>query len=826
MNSLDYQFRRLAFLQVLLGILAFCIAEGRPLLLALVGILAVASWFYTESGGRKGISRQSLNLGAIGAVVLLTFEVRVTGGGQPVALVGHFTMALQVLLLFAKKGRREYLQLIALSALQMLSASVLPGGVTLIYGLLLLVYFALALLTALTFQLKSCGDLVHERQKQAAPDDEPPAFPEQVGGPKQRWHFRLSASALGVFCVVCAALVFVIAPRSKQDGLAVALTRPAGSAHAQAGFSNTINLGGGSIGEGSPEPVLNLKVRRNGVSVGSEDLPWLMRGAVLDYYNPSSHSWSRSHQNAGSERVLPAGERGIALASLSGQPIFDTTITLRRITEQNLFLPTAVEGPVAAIYLRVPSQDHVQFNIEDQQLTALSPSSRVQEYQVQLPVNSEGDIRRRYQERLPSEIRSTYDGDDRPRRWREDGEPRGPRDSRRGLWPGDLRGDPEDETYREVWRYGRDDREARDDRGRNEPQYQVTWTVEADRVRRLAGTILSTAGLPTDLREADSATRQAAAKALASYLRLNYTYTTDNPKSSASDPVIGFLFLTRAGHCELFASGLAAMCRCVGLPARVVTGFRAAEYNSIGDYYVVRQQHAHAWTEIDLGPEIGWYTLDATPASAVDRMHFANTSGLLGSLRELYDHLEFSWIATVITYDKRAQQNLLGSIGSFITAGPDSWISSSRSWAADRVQKFELDQVGYLMVGVICIALVIATYSLIHTLIQRHRRMVALQLMALPRQKRRELARQLRFYITMLEILARHGLERPHWQSPYRFARELAEQDQLRFEPVVSLTELFYEVRFGHRSLDDLRKQQVRAHLRRLELTLSSNARL
>ncbi|MEM1354466.1 MAG: DUF3488 and transglutaminase-like domain-containing protein [Planctomycetota bacterium] len=797
MNPLDYPFRRLAFLQILLGILAFCIAEGRPVLLALVGALAVISWFYTESGGRRGISRQGLNFGALGAVMLLTLEVRLTGASQPVALVGHFTMSLQVILLFAQKGRREYLQLIALSALQMLSGSVLPGGITLIYGLLLLVYCILALLTALTFQLKSCGDLVHERQKSAAPLDEAPAFPEPVGGPRQRWHFRWTAAALGLFCVVCAVLVFIAAPRSKQDGLAVALSRPAGSAQSQAGFSSTINLGGGAIGTGSPEPVLNLRVKRNGVTVGGEDRPWLLRGAVLDQYEADTQSWVRSHQNATEERVIEAGDRGLRLANLSGQPIYDATITLRRISQQNLFVPTAVEGPVATTYLRVSTQKHIQFNIEDQQLMSLSPSSRVQEYGVQLPVQPQGDIRELYKAQLPDQVRVSRDTG-----WRGPGEA----DSR-GRFDFRSRGT----------RFGPASEEE-------DERYVRAWSVEVDRVGAMARSILSSAGLPTDLSNADAATRRAAVRALARYLRLNFTYTTDNPKSAADDPVIGFLFLNRAGHCELFASGLAALCRCVGLPARLVTGFRAAEYNEIGDYYVVRQQHAHAWAEVDLGPGHGWYTIDATPASAVDQLHFARSGGLLGSLRSLYDHLEFNWIATIITYDKRAQEELLGAISSFITAGPDSWVGSARAWVDTKSSNLEIDQVGYIMMVLISVVLMVALFSLIRTLILRHRRMVALQLTALPRHQRRQLARQLRFYITMLEVLERYGWERPHWQSPYRFARDLAEQDQLRFEPVVSLTELFYEVRFGHRSLDDLRRQQVRAHLRRLETTLSGSA--
>ena len=73
----------------------------------------------------------------------------------------------------------------------------------------------------------------------------------------------------------------------------------------------------------------------------------------------------------------------------------------------------------------------------------------------------------------------------------------------------------------------------------------------------------------------------------------------------------------------------------------------------------------------------------------------------------------------------------------------------------------------------------------------------------------------------MLDMLERHGYVRPRWQSPQAFATELAEANPMRFDPVVALTELFYEVRFGYRPLDNDRKQRVRAHLRHLEYALS-----
>ncbi len=76
----------------------------------------------------------------------------------------------------------------------------------------------------------------------------------------------------------------------------------------------------------------------------------------------------------------------------------------------------------------------------------------------------------------------------------------------------------------------------------------------------------------------------------------------------------------------------------------------------------------------------------------------------------------------------------------------------------------------------------------------------------------------------MLEMLERHGYVRPQWQSPFSFARELADANPMRFDPVVTLTELFYEIRFGHRDLDDDRRQQIRAHLKQLEHALAQRS--
>ncbi len=98
------------------------------------------------------------------------------------------------------------------------------------------------------------------------------------------------------------------------------------------------------------------------------------------------------------------------------------------------------------------------------------------------------------------------------------------------------------------------------------------------------------------------------------YLRTHYEYTlTPGRVELGVSPTEYFLFTSKRGHCEYFASALAAMCRSVGIEARVVAGYLANEYHQDNGSYVVRASDAHAWVEGNAGPG-GWQQRDATPA--------------------------------------------------------------------------------------------------------------------------------------------------------------------------------------------------------------------
>ena len=145
------------------------------------------------------------------------------------------------------------------------------------------------------------------------------------------------------------------------------------------------------------------------------------------------------------------------------------------------------------------------------------------------------------------------------------------------------------------------------------------------------------------------------ARILASYLRGNYRYSLGKNRATGKDPLARFLFETREGHCEYFASALAVMLRTLGIPSRVVTGFLVTEYNPLTGWYLVRMSDAHSWVEVWL-PERGWYGFDPTPSSRQLPM-----SQLLARLRLWRDAVDTFWQDWVLAYDLGRQLTLAGS---------------------------------------------------------------------------------------------------------------------------------------------------------------------
>ena len=101
--------------------------------------------------------------------------------------------------------------------------------------------------------------------------------------------------------------------------------------------------------------------------------------------------------------------------------------------------------------------------------------------------------------------------------------------------------------------------------------------------------------------------------AVTRYLQSNYRYTLDLPRvPSGRDPVDYFLFDTRSGYCEQFATAETLLLRYLGVPARLATGYATGQYDALLDQSVVREHDAHAWVEVWFAGH-GWVPVDPTP---------------------------------------------------------------------------------------------------------------------------------------------------------------------------------------------------------------------
>jgi protein-glutamine gamma-glutamyltransferase len=140
------------------------------------------------------------------------------------------------------------------------------------------------------------------------------------------------------------------------------------------------------------------------------------------------------------------------------------------------------------------------------------------------------------------------------------------------------------------------------------------------------------------------------AKALERYLTTNFGYTLELPNEPHADPIAHFLFERKRGHCEYFASAMAVMLREVGIPSRIITGFRGGEFNDLTGSYIIRGRDAHAWVEAYI-PNRGWLAFDPTPAG--------NTLPTRWNKVQLYlDAANEFWRDWVVNYDFAHQRIL------------------------------------------------------------------------------------------------------------------------------------------------------------------------
>lgn len=294
------------------------------------------------------------------------------------------------------------------------------------------------------------------------------------------------------------------------------------------------------------------------------------------------------------------------------------------------------------------------------------------------------------------------------------------------------------------------------------------------------------------------------ALAIESFLRNRYTYTLNLTGKPGDDPLAHFLFETRGGHCEYFASSMVIMLRTLGIPSREVNGFLPGEYNDLGGDYIVRASDAHSWVEVYF-PGMDWQVFDPTPAIA------ENDVGFMTRLGQYADWAQLTWSEWVIGYDFGHQVALAQNL----QRSSRDTSESMRAWYrrqqmhGRRWMKSWHDRISILIPLVVLAFLMVLRFDALSAMMRRW--WLTWQLRsAKAARSNPHLASKL--YAELLRVLARRGLIREVSQTPLEFAAAVHSQN---LAPAVrEFTQLYSQTRFGGAPCDSTRLHQLLDQIR------------
>lgn len=155
-----------------------------------------------------------------------------------------------------------------------------------------------------------------------------------------------------------------------------------------------------------------------------------------------------------------------------------------------------------------------------------------------------------------------------------------------------------------------------------------------------------------------------------------FRYTLQ-PPALGQNSVDEFLFKTKQGFCEHFASSFAFVMRAAGIPARVIVGYQGGAWNDIENYLLVSQADAHAWVEVWVNNR--WQRIDPTAFVAPNRVESGIDQALtqddqvllsrrwqkspwLWQLQKRWDATGYAWQKFVLNYDNQYREDLIHSL--------------------------------------------------------------------------------------------------------------------------------------------------------------------
>lgn len=620
-----------------LGTSLLGMGQHSPWLIALGMTSSLCSLLLVDLGGWFHLPRWLMNLLLLGALGATVFDVIRHPGGLPVLLVANLLVYLQCVLQFQRKDVRLYRYLLILSVFQVVSASAFFHGV--LFGFLLFFYLVLALIVLIlsTSYAEWISQCEHSRGQlpQVRLGTAPLAI-ALVGDPPA------PGAPLGLNGSLIRRLAALVT-KSAVFALAVFLTVPRLSTRPWPGFSpvplRTVgfadNVTLGEIGEllEDHSPVMTLELATlSGEPVGYAG-PLYLRGGALQAY--SEGHWTLSPFLLRNDvRSLPPLFRG------PGQSLVVQRLVLERLESPEVFAiwPYGKWDDSGLIY-------------DADRTRLLRTNTQLQRATIELTTS--GLEYGRLADLVPAS------------------EPVSVSAHLQLPWV----------VFQPDWWGGRFvvDRSLYEARGwKYLEELAAQWAAEspwpAEDHFHLAKHFEQQLAFSGEFRYSLRAV----------------------PRNPQLDPIVDFLTEHREGHCEYFATALALLLRCRGIPTRIVIGYKTDEFNPLGNFYQIRQRDAHAWVEAFIPPHQlneellaekprelwkhgAWLRLDATPPSAE---RAANRS-FFNRLWTTYTFLDYIWLKYVVQLDRPTQRTevyqpvqrrVRETVGTFFDR--DRWLTS------------------------------------------------------------------------------------------------------------------------------------------------------
>ncbi|MCA9049101.1 MAG: DUF3488 domain-containing protein [Planctomycetaceae bacterium] len=290
------------------------------------------------------------------------------------------------------------------------------------------------------------------------------------------------------------------------------------------------------------------------------------------------------------------------------------------------------------------------------------------------------------------------------------------------------------------------------------------------------------------------------------------------------DPVEDFVLNRRTGHCEYFASACALMLQAVGIPARIVNGYKGCDVNTVTGRYEVRQKHAHTWVEAYVDNH--WETLDPTPAAA--RQEEVQQSRSFGWWTDLNSAFSDLWFAMV---DRMSPQKQQAMVRPWIDSAKETledirrqglWKSLQQMWADFRRDPgaWYSGRTWILTFVLLAGLTVLIRYRPDRKFAALFRRLFSM----LDRRQRRQLS-VVRFYEQFRTVCRRYGLDFPPNQTAGENAAQAVRyfDTQLRDDDrrlPLRIADAFNQVRFGNIVLPEETVTVLKADLYRFSRLL------